>query len=121
MAHLLGRTAPALPAGYEQSSVAILAAMLAEVKLEFERAAARRVEENAALRRLFAEAAPVVADAALRERLEAAAASADPGLLVSELDEQCLDVGIGDAGQSHVVEVVSFLLSGQPNLECLER
>ena len=86
MAHLLGRTAPSLPAGYEQSSVAVLAAMLAEVKLEFERAAARRAEENAALRRLFAEAAPIVADAALGERLEAAAASTDPGLLVSELE-----------------------------------
>ncbi len=84
--HLMTRTGAALPPGYEQSSVGVLAVMLAEVKQEFERAAARRVEENAALRGLFAEAALVVADTALRARLEEAAAGAEASLLVSALE-----------------------------------
>lgn len=85
-AHLMGRTGPALPPGYEQSSVGILALMLLEANRELERAAARRVEENRELRRIFAEAAPVVADADLRGRLEEAAAGTDTSLLVSDLE-----------------------------------
>ena len=84
--HLMTRTGAALEPGYEQSSIGVLAVMLAEVKQEFERAAARRVEENAALRALFAEAAPVVADAALGARLEDAARGVDESLLVSDLE-----------------------------------
>jgi len=86
MLHLMTRTGAALAPGYEQSSVGVLAVMLAEVKQEFERAAARRVEENAALRGIFAEAAPVVADATLRARLEQAARDRDESLLVSDLE-----------------------------------
>ncbi len=86
MQHLMLHTGPALPPGYEQSSVSVLAILLAEVKLEFERAAARRVEENAALRALFADAAPEVADPGLRERLAAASRGADASLRVSDLE-----------------------------------
>ena len=56
------------------------------VREETERAAARRVDENAALRALFARAAEQVADTELRRRLGAAAASRDPSLLLSELE-----------------------------------
>ncbi len=85
-AHLMMKTAPALGGGYEQSSVGVLGAMLIEAGVEFERAASRRVEENAALRGLFAHAAPVVTDRALREKLEAAARGEDGSLAISNLE-----------------------------------
>ena len=84
--HLMTKTAPALGPGYEQSSLMAGGAMLLAVRHEFERAAARRAEENHALRRLFAAAASVVQDAGLRKRLEEGAASQDVSLLVSDLE-----------------------------------
>jgi hypothetical protein len=86
--HLLVRTAPELPSGYSQGSVGLIAVLLGAVREEFERAAARRVEENAALRGLFARAVRVADDPDLRARLQEAAASRDPGLRVSELDQE---------------------------------
>lgn len=83
--HLMTRTAPALPAGYEQSSAAALGAMMLAFGQEAERAAARRIEENGALRTLFADAAPHVEDAALATRLEQAAASRELSFMVSDL------------------------------------
>ena len=77
---------PSLANAYEQSSVMVMALMLTAVREEWERAAARRVEENAALRTLFGEALPAVADAGLRGRLESAAAGEDASLLVSQLE-----------------------------------
>jgi hypothetical protein len=71
---------------YRQAGVGILAGLLGAVREEFDRAAARRVEENAALRALFARAAEIVADAALAAQLRAAAASRDDSLLVPALD-----------------------------------
>ncbi len=84
--HLMTKTAPALRPGYEQSSLMVLGAMLGAVRHEFERAAARRVEENAALRRLFAEAAPSVRAIELRKKLEEAADGEDSSLIVSDLE-----------------------------------
>ena len=86
VAHLMTSTAPALAPGYEQSSLLATGAMLAAVRHEFERAAARRVEENDALRRLFADAAPAVQDGRLRQRLQEAAAGRESSLLVSDLE-----------------------------------
>jgi hypothetical protein len=83
--HLLGKTGPAL-SGYGQSSVLLLATMLGSVREEFERAAARRVSENAALRSIFAKGASVVQDGDLAKRLEDAAAGEDRDLLVSALE-----------------------------------
>ena len=55
---------------------------------EFDRAAARLAEENAAIAALFADAGAAVADAALRADLQSAIA-VDPGsLLVSALHER---------------------------------
>ena len=85
-AHLMTQTAPALGEGYQQQSTLVLGLMLTAVSEELERAAARRVAENGALRRIFSEAAPLVADAALRERLEAAAKGRDASLAVSALE-----------------------------------
>ena len=84
--HLMTKTAPALGPGYEQSSLLALGAMLAAVRHEFERAAAWRVEENGALRRLFAEAVPAVQATELGKRLEEAADGEDSSLIVSDLE-----------------------------------
>ena len=85
-AYLMMELAPTLGSGYAQSNVSILGMMLAAVREEFDRAAARRVEENRALRRLFGEAAPVVQDAALRQRLREAAQGDDTDFAVSALE-----------------------------------
>ena len=85
-AHLMTKTAPALGPGYEQSILLALGAMLAAVRHEFERAAAWRVEENGALRRLFAEAAPAVRATELGARLKEAATGEDSSLIVSDLE-----------------------------------
>jgi hypothetical protein len=55
---------------------------------EGDRLVDRLVEENGALRALFARAAPVVTDGALAERLTAAAASSDGSLRVSILQPE---------------------------------
>jgi hypothetical protein len=55
---------------------------------EFDRAAARHVEENEALAALFTDAAAVVNDAALRNELHAAASGRSSGLLISALHER---------------------------------
>ena len=83
--HLLTRSAPEL-ACYEQSSVMTLGMMLTAAREEAERAAARRIEENAALRELFSEASGIVASDGLRERLAAAAAGGEGSFLISDLE-----------------------------------
>jgi hypothetical protein len=83
---LLTEIAPAVQPAYRQATVTMYAMLLASVREEMDRAAARRVEENAALRALFAQAAPVVRDAALRERLGSAARGADASLRVPDLE-----------------------------------
>ena len=64
---------------------AALAMMCAQ---EFDRAAARLVEENGALAGLFGDAAAVVRDAALRDELRSAASPGSPDLVVSTLHER---------------------------------
>lgn len=83
---LIGKVSPALPTRYEQSSTAALGALLLATREEFERGAARRIEENGALRRLFAEALAVVEDAALRARLDAAAHGVDEDFTIGGLE-----------------------------------
>jgi hypothetical protein len=83
---LLAEIAPAVEPPYRRATVTMQAMILLAAREEFDRAAARRVEENAALRALFADALGVVADPALRERLAAAARGAAPSLRVPELE-----------------------------------
>jgi len=85
-ARMLFDVAPNVQPSYRQSSVSITGILLTMVKEETERAAARRVDENAALRAIFARAAASVAEPALRAKLAEAAASRDPSLLLSELE-----------------------------------
>ena len=84
--NLLVDLLPSVQPRYRQAGLAISAGLLIAVREEFDRAAARRVEENAALRVLFARGASVVSDTALAARLRDAAASRDESLLVPALD-----------------------------------
>jgi hypothetical protein len=85
--HLMVKTAGALAPGYEQSSVSVIGLMLTQLGEEFERAAARRIEENGALRRIFADAVDVVGDDDLRAKLAEAARGGDPDFSVSALEQ----------------------------------
>ena len=82
---LLLEIAPAVQASYQRQSVALTGILLTMVKEEWERSAARRVEENAALRALFGRA--VAADAGLRGRLAEAAQGAEAGFAISQLEQ----------------------------------
>ncbi len=84
--HLMGTTAPLLGEAYEQSNVSVLGMLLLAVRHEHERAAARRVEENQELRRMFARASAVVGTGGLSEKLAAAAEAEDTDLTVSALE-----------------------------------
>jgi len=86
MQSLLTEIAPAVQPAYRQASVTMQAMLLASIREEMDRAAARRVEENRALRALFAEAAPSVRDPGLRVRLASAASEEDASLRVPDLD-----------------------------------
>jgi len=77
---------PQLGSSYAQQALAGSATILAVARDEIDRAAARRIEENRALRRLFAAARDVVTDTDLAARLAEAAASEEGSLLVSDLD-----------------------------------
>ncbi|MBW2286698.1 MAG: hypothetical protein JRG80_09615 [Deltaproteobacteria bacterium] len=85
--HLMTKTAGALPPGYEQSSVSVIGLMLTQLGEEFERAAARRIEENRELRRIFADAVDIVADDDLRAKLAEAARGEDLNFTVSALEQ----------------------------------
>jgi hypothetical protein len=87
MQALLGDLMPNVQPSYRQASVLVHGMIVGVIREEVDRAAARRVEENAALRTLFADAAALVTDHALRERLAAAARTSDPSLLIPALEE----------------------------------
>ena len=61
--------------------------MLSAVREEFDRAASRRAEENAAMRGIFQKAGTVVTDGDLTARCNAAAGEVDASLRVSDLEE----------------------------------
>ncbi len=100
---LLFDVAPNVTPSYRQSSIGVTAMLLGIVREEWERAAARRVEENTALRALFGDAARVVDNADLRGRLAAAAASSDASLLISQLEQN------NDALRALLIELHAFV------------
>jgi hypothetical protein len=65
---------PIVPDDFARNDVRMAASLLAIDRSERENAVALLVEEHERLRALFAKAAGIVADAALRERLQAASA-----------------------------------------------
>ncbi len=83
---LLEEVAPNLTGSWEQAVVMRHVALLPVVRQELERGVQRRVEENAAMRAVFAQALQVVNDADLLARLKDAVASHDESLLVTALD-----------------------------------
>jgi hypothetical protein len=84
---LLVEIAPAVQPSYQRTSVALTGLLLGMVREEWERSAARRIEENAALRKLFARGARVVTDSALRQKLSSAAAGSESSFLISALEQ----------------------------------
>jgi hypothetical protein len=82
---LLSEVVPLVSDEYTANSAGLIGMLLMAAVEEQERAAAWRVEENAALRSLFAAGREVVTDTALRERLETEAAGRDESLRVSDL------------------------------------
>ena len=79
--------APQLPTLFEQSALARHAILLGAVTEEFDRAVSRRIEENRALRSLFADAVETILDSDLRSRLLAACETEDLSFKVRDLDE----------------------------------
>lgn len=73
--------------GFEANGAAMMSAMLVMIGEEWERGAARRVEENAAIRAIFSQALPLVSDAALSTRIKALTAGHDEDLHISALDK----------------------------------
>ncbi|MDJ0846799.1 MAG: hypothetical protein QNK04_00320 [Myxococcota bacterium] len=83
---LLAQLLPELGPGYAQGSTVVSSLVLQAAAEEWDRSAARRVEENGAIRALFREALPAVEDETLREHLADAAAEGDGDLHLSALD-----------------------------------
>ena len=72
--------------GFEANGAAMMSAMLVMIGEEWERGAARRVEENAAIRAIFSQASPLVTDPALSTRIKALSVGRDDDLHISVLD-----------------------------------
>lgn len=85
---LRDQIAPQLTDGYAKEAVRMAGSLIAIAGRAGEDAAAIRVEENARMRAIFAEAADVMSDAGLLARLREAAQSQDPGLRISQLDAE---------------------------------
>ena len=79
---------PHVSHAYAGQTLQLGAALSMMCAQEFDQAAARLAEENAALTALFADAGAVVADDALRTDLQSAIAEASGSLLVSVLYER---------------------------------
>lgn len=83
---LMGQLAPALNAQYSQGTAAVMAMLMKFAAKEYERGADIRAAENADMRALLVELAPLVGDAALRKCLEESAATRDTSLVISALN-----------------------------------
>jgi hypothetical protein len=84
---LMTQLAPLLPTGYAQGSASLLSVMMVLAAQEYDRAAEIRVAENADMRALFGELAPLVSAPALRADLQRAANAEDASLAISALNE----------------------------------
>lgn len=73
---------------YQQKTALVLGLLLMIAGEEGDRLVSRLVEENAAMRRLFAQGGEVLRGTELSERLASASAGADPSLLVSDLRQE---------------------------------
>ncbi len=80
--------APKLRDGYAQSTAQVVAMLLTAATEEWDRAAQRRFDENAAIRALFREALDLVAEPALRSDLETGLKTSDASIRITELERE---------------------------------
>lgn len=94
---LVERFVPKLT-GFDANGAAMMAAMLTMAAEEWDRAAARRVEENVAIRAVFHQALVHIADEALAARLDALVNGRDEDLHINALEtaNQALRAALGD-------------------------
>jgi hypothetical protein len=85
---LLVNVGPLLAGGYPQGTVSLVSLLMMMVAQEYERGADIRVVENAEMRRLFAELAPLLNDALLTAKLLAGSAAQETSLRISVLNEE---------------------------------
>ena len=85
---LRGRILPLLDDDFAKNEIHLSASLLSMTRMAREDEVALKVDELDKLRDIFAQAAGVVEDAALSERLRTAAGSALPGLTISALDAE---------------------------------
>ena len=85
---LRDQVAPALPPGFASENVRMATALIQIAARTGDDAVANRVEENRKIRGLLGPGAELVADAQLAESLAAASRLVDPGLRISQLDEE---------------------------------
>ena len=78
--------APKLPTAFEQGAALRLAMLSQAASEEFDRAAARRLEENEAMRRLFERASSIVKTPDLLTRLQTVGCLREDSIHVSALD-----------------------------------
>ena len=84
---LMNEHMPAATTEKAQADFGLSALLIGVVSEELERAAARRIEENGELRRLFSESLAVVEEEGLREKLRQSAEERDGDYRVSVLDK----------------------------------
>ncbi|MFN4354916.1 hypothetical protein [Parvibaculum sp.] len=110
---MLMEIAPNLTAEYSAGSIGIMSMMIFMTADEYDRAADIRAAENAEMRALFAEAAGLVADAALKAKLSEAAKGRDASLRVSALDrDNSVLAGLLIELQAHAEESTALWSAG---------
>ena len=85
-ARFAGEIAPQVQPAYLASAIGMSAGILGMIAEDWDRAASRRVEENRAVRGLFAQAAGLALEAGLASRLAALAEGNDDDLRLSALE-----------------------------------
>lgn len=83
---LLTHIMPEVATEYTQSNIALVSLLMMAAAEDFDRAAARLIEENRQMRRIFVDATTVVSDSNLKQRLEEAAELVDEDFRVSALE-----------------------------------
>ena len=85
---LRDQIAPLIDDAFAADATRMAQSLLNIVRLARDDEVAIRVEENCRIRDIFGQAAPVLGDGALGNRIAEAAQSRDPGLRISELDTE---------------------------------
>ena len=84
---LITQYLPGIKKDHEKTELALSALLMMVVAEEFDRAAHRRIEENHALRRIFAASTFVIKDDDLRKRVEEASEREEDSHHISALDK----------------------------------